>query len=137
MTSDPEEQSNPEVAEEKQLCANCMFPNYPEAHFCAKCGAPLSSYASTGPFESLFAEGHVYRQATEQPRKLVVVFGIWLIFGVPALGFIVLLVVLRGDWDFRLEVTSALFIAIAIFMIWKSTRNYFVNRRAQTTSTEE
>src|SRR3954464_10914584 len=69
MTSDHEEQSNPEVAEEKQLCANCMFPNYPEAHFCAKCGAPLSSYASTGPFESLFAEGHVYRQATEQPRK--------------------------------------------------------------------
>src|SRR3954464_15103851 len=88
MTSDHEEQSNPEVAEEKQLCANCMFPNYPEAHFCAKCGAPLSSYASTGPFESLFAEGHIYRQATEQPRKLVVVFGIWLIFGIPALAFI-------------------------------------------------
>ena len=113
-----------------------MFPNYPEAHFCAKCGAPLSSYASTCPFESLFAEGHVYLQATEQPRKLVVVFGIWLIFGMPALAFIVLMVAWGADSDFRTRVTGALFVAVAIFMISKSTRNYFVNRRAQTTSTE-
>src|SRR3954468_17407853 len=95
MTSDHEEQSNPEVAEEKQLCANCMFPNYPEAHFCTKCGAPLSSYASTGPFESIFAEGHVYRQAVEKPRSLTVVLGIWILFGLMALTGVMLLVTRR------------------------------------------
>src|SRR3954451_837470 len=67
-------------SEEKQLCLSCMAPNEPTAHFCAKCGAPLSSYASTGPFESLFSEGAVYRQAAERPRSFIVVLGIWLIF---------------------------------------------------------
>jgi hypothetical protein len=54
--------------------------------FCAECGAPMTSYAAIGPFEHIFAEGHVYRQAAERPRSFIAVLGIWIIFGVMALA---------------------------------------------------
>src|SRR5258705_6327948 len=66
---------------ERELCRICLEPNVPGATFCKDCGAPLSSYAATGPFESLFTEGHVYRQAAEHPQKLIVLLGMWVIFG--------------------------------------------------------
>lgn len=109
---------------------NCMFPNEPGVHFCAKCGAPLSSYAATGPFESLLAEGHVYRQAAERPRRLVVVFGIWMIFGAVGLTGIVL-VAWRPNEGLTLPIVGALMIAFAVVMIAKTTRNYFVGRKGE------
>lgn len=48
--------------------------------FCGSCGAPLTTFASTLPFERTLAEGYAYRQAVESPRKLIVVLGIWMIF---------------------------------------------------------
>ena len=57
-----------------------MAPNEAESDFCCECGAPLSSFATLCPFECLFAEGFIYRQATERPRKFIVVLGLGLIF---------------------------------------------------------
>jgi hypothetical protein len=118
---------HPQASDEKQLCVSCMAPNEPSAHFCAKCGAPLSSYASTGPFEHLFAEGAVYRQAAERPRSLIVVVGIWLIFGMMALGTGVVLI-MSGGSGFLFTLASAGILAVSIMMIWKTTRNY-LNRK--------
>ena len=67
--------------QERELCPSCLAPNAPGAHFCSDCGAPLSSYAATAPFVSLFAEGHAYRQAVEKPRSWIVLLGIWMLFG--------------------------------------------------------
>jgi hypothetical protein len=80
----PDSNVNPDSSNgssEKQLCTACLFPNEPFAHFCTKCGAPISSYVAIAPFESAFAQGYVFRQAAERPRSLVVLVGIWLIFG--------------------------------------------------------
>src|SRR5687768_8487210 len=85
----------PAESDEKQLCLGCIFPNDLPAHFCARCGTPMTAYAATGPFESLFAEGHVYRQAADRPRSLVVVLGIWLIFGPMALAGAMMLLIGR------------------------------------------
>src|SRR6516162_1962936 len=95
MTSEEPNQETPEAVE-KQLCVSCMAQNEPSAHFCAKCGAPLTSYASTGPFESIFAEGSAYRAAAERPQKLVVVLGIWLIFGPMALAGLLMVAMMRS-----------------------------------------
>jgi hypothetical protein len=100
-----------------------MFPNDPAAHFCAKCGAPLTSYAATGPFESLFAEGHVYRQAAERPRSMVVVLGVWLIFGMIALAGLVF-VFMGRDMGIGYTAFGALMLAFSVVLIWKTTRNY-------------
>ncbi len=109
--------------EERQLCVSCAAPNHPSAHFCIKCGAPLSSYASTGPFESLFAEGAVYREAAPRPRSLVVVLGVWLIFGTLGLAGLVMVWIGR---DIGLQYTAfgAIMLALSVVLVWKSTRNY-------------
>lgn len=47
---------------EFELCISCLEPNKPGAHFCPKCGTPLSSWSSTAPFESIFAQGDFMRK---------------------------------------------------------------------------
>jgi len=124
MSPEPENSSQPAAdGGEKQLCVSCMAPNEPSAHFCIKCGAPLSSYASTGPLESVFAEGAVYRQAAERPRSLIVVLGVWLIFGMMGLAGLVILAMGR-DMGIGYTAFGAFMLAISVVLIWKSTRNY-------------
>jgi hypothetical protein len=107
---------------ETQICVSCMGPNGPSAHFCAKCGAPLDSYASTAPFESSFAAGSVYRSASERPRKLIVVIGIWLIFSPLA----VMGIIIMSSLSFLI---GAALIAVPATIIWKTTRNYMKRKR--------
>jgi len=45
------------------LCSACFEANIPGANFCQKCGAPLSSYATTAPLEQIFFLGWMYRRA--------------------------------------------------------------------------
>jgi uncharacterized paraquat-inducible protein A len=119
-------------ADEKQLCVNCMAPNIPAAHFCIKCGAPLSSYASTGPFESIFAEGSVYRQAAERPRKLIVVLGVWLIFGSGALlGLFIIGISLASGLRSSIIVFLAgcAVLLFSLLMICKTTWNYLTRKQ--------
>lgn len=120
-------QPSPEP-EEKQLCVSCMAPNEPSAHFCAKCGAPLTSYASTGPFESLFSEGAVYRQAAERPRSFIVVLGIWLIFGAIASAGVVMIAIGR-DSGLGFTVVGVLTLVISLVMIGKTTKNFFAKKQ--------
>src|SRR5437588_11246029 len=100
-----------------------MLPTEPSAHFCANCGAPMSSYAATGPFESLFAEGHVYRQATQRPRSLVVVLGIWILFGTMALAGALLLFI-GHEMGIQYVIAGAFLLPVSLVMIWKTTRSY-------------
>ena len=131
MPSEPEQTPvSPADSNEKQLCVSCIFPNEPAVHFCAKCGAPMSSYAATGPFESLFAEGHVYRQAAERPRSFVVVLGIWLIFGMMALVGVALLFIGR-EVGIQYVVVGAFLLPISVVMIWKTTRSYLARPRPE------
>jgi hypothetical protein len=117
------------AAEESELCRQCLAPNPPGAGFCAQCGAPLSSYAATGPFERLFAEGHAYRRAAEQPQNWIVVLGIWLIFGCALLGGAVLFVIGNesGAWTQRL--LGLVLAVIALLMLFKTTRNFIRQKR--------
>ena len=77
---------------EEQLCTSCAAPNEPTADFCVKCGAPLSSFSMIAPFERLFAEGFIYRQAADRPRSLITVLGIWFIFGMMASGGLIFMI---------------------------------------------
>jgi hypothetical protein len=119
-----EPHKEPLGADEKQLCIGCLSPNETSAHFCAKCGAPLTSYAATGPFEGRFAEGHVYRQATERPRSLLVVLGVWLFFGMFAFSGIMICFI-GQNLGSPLQIISGAIGLISVAVIWKTTRNYF------------
>ncbi len=133
MISEPEQTpETPAESDEKKLCVGCMFPNDPDDHFCAKCGAPMTSYAAIGPFESLFAEGYVYRQAVDRPRKFIVVLGVWLIFGMTAFVSSLVMFLARdmGSQDVFIFVFGAFSVPISLVMIWKTTRNYVARPQA-------
>ena len=84
----------------------------------------MTAYAATGPFESLFAEAHVYREASDKARNLIVVLGIWLIFGSMALGGATLLFFWH-DVGIEFLVAGSFFVTISLVVIWKTTRGYF------------
>lgn len=130
MPTDP----TPENASEKdgpemELCLGCLHPNEPQTTFCAKCGAPLTSYAATGPFESLLAEGHVYRRAAEEPTRLVVVLGVWLIFGMAALASVTL-ILFASRQDVAPLIVGAFLLSVSLAMLWRTTRSYFARPRS-------
>jgi hypothetical protein len=83
----------------------------------------MSSYAATGPLESVFAEGHVYRRAVAQPKNILVVIGVWLLFGMTtASGLIPLLD--RGEIGAPGILMALLLVPISIVVIWKTTRRH-------------
>jgi uncharacterized membrane protein YbhN (UPF0104 family) len=121
-------------SDQKQLCLSCMAPNEVSANFCSTCKAPLSSYASTGPFEHLFAEGAVYRQAAERPRKLFVVLGVWILFGTVMLSAIGWSIAVSSQSRSAVEqiifsLFDAAMAAVSGAMIWRTTRNYLGKSR--------
>ncbi|MCC7376475.1 MAG: hypothetical protein IT581_17580 [Verrucomicrobiales bacterium] len=84
----------PEVteAEETQLCLSCLAPNPVLGHFCRQCGAPISPYAVTAPFESAYAEGFALRRAVESPKNRVVLGGVLAYAAsMAAIGLVILL----------------------------------------------
>jgi hypothetical protein len=104
----------------RQLCTSCAAPNRPNADFCVKCGAPISWYSKIGPFESIFAQGFILREATGRPRRLIVVLGIWLIF-LPQLFAGLVFIQVAGPFSPLFGSGPAL---ISIVIIWRTTRNY-------------
>ena len=120
-----------DAAGESELCRQCLAPNPPGVAFCGQCGAPLSSYAATGPFEHLFAEGHAYRRAAEQPQNWVVVLGIWLIFGFALLGGAVLFVIGIESSAWTQRLLGLVLALIALLMLFKTTRNFIRQRRGR------
>lgn len=79
-----------------------------------------------GPYESIFAEGFIYRQASEQPRSLIVVLGMWLMFGMVMLAGAMLIMIRAGAvWGLiggGLDVISAA-------ILWKTTKNYLARKK--------
>lgn len=131
----------PPEGEERELCPNCLTGNVPGTNFCSECGGPLSAYAAIGPFERLFAEGHIYRKATQQPHRLIVVLGIWLIFGPMALiGMSIPF--MEGYENIEFEpgdvlglVAMLVLVTISVALILKTTRNYITRSRTDGDST--
>jgi predicted amidophosphoribosyltransferase len=76
-----------EARDELELCASCLKTNSPGTAFCMYCGTPLTSYAATAPFESMFAQGDFWRKAVrrakEKPvrRILILLFLIFMVLG--------------------------------------------------------
>lgn len=60
------------------VCPGCAHLNFEAAHFCEKCGAPLTAYAWTAPFESTLARGFAFRNSVTTKPSLFVLSGIWL-----------------------------------------------------------
>jgi hypothetical protein len=125
-----------EISAPRQLCLHCLAPNDVAADFCAQCRASLTSFAATAPLECAFAEGAVCRFAAERPRRLIVVLGIWLIF-----GMLMLFGVGRCAVEFSqseplvqkiiVSMFGLAMAAVSLAMIWKTTQNFIARNKAE------
>jgi len=77
-----------------------------------------------GPFESIFAQGFIWREAAGRPRRLIVVLGMWLIFLPQAFSGLTL--ILEGGKLWRLVGCGTFLIPIAI--IARTTWNYLIEK---------
>jgi uncharacterized protein (DUF983 family) len=64
----------------RPVCPHCIEPIDAAAHFCPKCGGPITFHAFTDPIGSIHAAGYGYRQATSGRPNWIVLVGIWIIF---------------------------------------------------------
>ncbi|MCB1093565.1 MAG: zinc ribbon domain-containing protein [Verrucomicrobiae bacterium] len=123
-----------EGEEEAELCVSCLEPNTPGANFCAKCGAPLSAYSSTGPIERVMAEGFIYRAGAECPQKAIVVMGLWILLGLPAVfGTVAGLGGILFIPDLRMTLLNLLILIVSAAVLSvpiRSVRNYLKYRQS-------
>ena len=110
------------------LCFSCLSPNNERDHFCAECEAPLSSYASTAPFERIFSEGALLRRASSKPNNRLVLLGIWALF------FPTLLMCLFIGFSVELPMLQRMFYlifggSISSVLLIKTTLNYCKKRK--------
>ena len=139
--SESEDQDAPsaEVESEKSddrfdgadLCPACLAELTEGCNFCASCAAPVTPLAGWMPFERVFAEAYIYRQAVASPRTLFIVVGAWFVFlPLLATGIIMLLwhwLVEKGDALYVLE--GAFITIIGTLGLYHVTQNYLSRHR--------
>ena len=60
------------------VCTSCGRPAESGQHMCEHCGAPMTPYAHSDPVMGIMARGFAAHRATTNPRKPIVVIGMWL-----------------------------------------------------------
>ena len=113
------------------LCIHCLKPVGEHAAFCIHCRAPLGFLAGSVSYYSVIAEGFIYRTAVQQPKRLSVVIGVWVIFGFMAISgaFSVYAFHLWAEYYKEWIVTYfqlmyGLYSVIGVSAIYQSTMNY-------------
>lgn len=133
---------------EEIVCPSCTHSCPGDAHFCPHCRSPISSYAATGPFESIFAEGAAYRRAVSSPTKPIILVGVWLIFfpfacsGIFAAVFLIKTLIGSGFTNIHREDLYLMIWGLALgpigaFALYQTTRNYISTRRTQNSEQDE
>src|SRR5689334_21739715 len=63
------------------MCTSCGSMQEGNGHFCEKCGAPVTQHAHSDYVLGIQSRGFALHQATTNPKKFIVVIGIWLWVG--------------------------------------------------------
>lgn len=118
---------------DEPVCPHCLRPVTGQYHFCSHCNAPLTSFATTGPYEQVLAQGYAVRTGVARSTALVL-FGMWLIFAPTMLiAFISAAVLVFAVIDGMERHPTARIVGLAVSgfwfllaatILWKSTRNY-------------
>jgi hypothetical protein len=125
-------------------CPHCLGPITAEHHFCPHCNAPLTSYATSGPYEQVLSQGYAVRSGVARPANVLVVFGMWLIFGPTLIVAIVSAGGLLLVWPESMVqhaaarlvglIVSGFWVILAATILWKTTRNFFLRNDDRSTS---
>jgi hypothetical protein len=120
---------------DKILCPSCLAENNPNDVFCCKCNASIGQQATIDPVSSAVSEGRAMSDGIREPKKLIIVIGTWLFFGLPLIGYLVVLVnILMNSPSFE-NGTILLLILLGFASLWclffcvLTTRNYIRYKR--------
>ena len=100
-------------------CPHCIERNSPQSIYCVKCGGPLLPIATIGPFEIIETQGFALREATNRPKKLIVVIGTWILY----FPFVIVTLIPAIAEPVLLFVYLPL-VLIPGVLVYKTTRNY-------------
>ena len=124
--------------EELQICLSCLHGNVPGRDLCEECGAPIGKYTTFMPFEKTLAEGVCYRSAVSNPRKPIILIGVWFLFAPGLLSLCYSLFIgwsiLLSKWSFPYGVGVAgsflLYGLISVIILYRTTGNYMKLKRS-------
>lgn len=133
------------------LCTACGRRQVGSPHLCEYCGAPLTAHGSTDPVLGIFSRGFAVRQATTNPRRPIVVIGIWLWMApLLLLGLLMASMALsgilhglrEGRWGQVSGATLGLlamsaFVYIPFTILWRTTEAYFREKNSDTDNKPE
>jgi hypothetical protein len=116
---------------DKILCPSCLTENDPKDVFCSKCNASIGQQATIDPVTSAISEGRAMTDAIRQPKKLIIVIGMWLFYGTAIAVYLIILIGTQykdiidfgifNAWPFVIFGTLILF---CLFFPILTTRNY-------------
>ncbi len=110
------------------ICPKCLLSNSTTAAFCADCGAPIGMVAAVDPIQQIHAEGFAYRSAVDGPPKLIILIGMWLLFGPLALMGPTVLIDGAANGIPKAILFNILSVC-SIIILYRTTRNYIVKSR--------
>jgi len=110
--------------EKTKNCPSCLAANSISADFCLKCGHPIGNFVNLDPVGQIQSQGHLFREAANKPRSPIILIGLWIYFGITALGVTLVLFFSHHEFHF---LTNILFIGIVVLgcsILYKATKNY-------------
>jgi hypothetical protein len=120
----------------KILCPSCLTENNPNDNYCCKCNASIGQQSTIDPVLSAVAEGRAISEAIREPHKLIVVIGIWMLFGAELLAWAIIFygTVITdlfnfGDFNIIPFILFAVFTFIYLYFCILTTRNYLRYKR--------
>lgn len=133
--AEPNKHDNPEEGlESGVLCPSCLLANSSMAAFCGDCGAPIGMVSTIDPIQSIYAEGFAYRSAVEGTPRLIVVVGMWMLFG-PLAVIAPILTFSNASTPDAVDLLQPegiplpLFVLGSAVILYRTTKNYVVKSR--------
>ena len=124
-------ENSPEPLSELIVCPSCLHENQLYVDYCESCGAPISPTVNFDPYKRIASQGWLFRKTASEPRRLISVIAMWLIF-TPMLIFPIYL----STWAFVVNKAHPIvFVFILIYgfipvaILWRTTKNYIRWRR--------
>ena len=116
------------ISNNAKSCPSCLTANNTSADFCSECGHPIGNFVNLDPVDQIQSQGYLFREATNNPRSLIIIVGLWLYFGIAIVGVSLFLFFSNQDLPFFLNFFLIGIALLGGFILHKATKNY-LNRK--------
>ncbi|MGV7224742.1 MAG: hypothetical protein ACQ9MH_24890 [Nitrospinales bacterium] len=113
------------ISNQTKSCPSCLTVNGTSVAFCSKCGLPIGDYVNLDPVGQIKSQGHLFREATNRPRSLIILIGLWIYFGLTIVGMSLVIFFSNTDFHFLTDLFFIGILVVSCLILIKATKNYF------------